>query len=53
MATVPHKVVGLERMLEYGGVRLQRFHSMCVVHRNTFGSKVRMCGHVFPHHPYI
>ena len=26
MVTVPHIVVGLERMLDYRGVRLARFH---------------------------
>ena len=26
MVTVPHKMVGLERMLDYGGVGLQTFH---------------------------
>ena len=26
MVTVPHKMVGLERMSDYRGVRLQRFH---------------------------
>ena len=26
MVTVPHKMVRLERMLDYRGVRLERFH---------------------------
>ena len=26
MVTVPHMMVGLERMLDYRGVRLARFH---------------------------
>ena len=26
MLTVPHIMVGLERMLDYRGVRLERFH---------------------------
>ena len=26
MVTVPHIMVGLERMLDYRGVRLERFH---------------------------
>ena len=26
MATVPHIMIGLERMLDYRGVRLARFH---------------------------
>ena len=26
MVTVPHILVGLERMLDYRGVRLERFH---------------------------
>ena len=26
MVTVPHIMVGLERMLDYSGVRLARFH---------------------------
>ena len=29
MATVPHEMVRLERMLDYRGVRLQRFHCTC------------------------
>ena len=29
MVTVPHKMVGLERMSDYRGVGLQRFH--CIV----------------------
>ena len=28
MVTVPHIMVGLERMLDYRGVRLERFHCM-------------------------
>ena len=28
MVTVPHIVVGLERMFDYGGVGLERFHCM-------------------------
>ena len=28
MVTVPHIMVGLERMLDYRGVRLARFHCM-------------------------
>ena len=30
MVTVPHILVGLERMLDYSGVRLARFHCTCV-----------------------
>ena len=29
MVTVPHIMVGLERMLDYKGVRLGRFH--CII----------------------
>ena len=29
MVTVPHIMVGLERMLDYRGVGLERFHCMC------------------------
>ena len=29
MVTVPHIMVGLERMLDYRGVRLERFHCIC------------------------
>ena len=29
---VPHKMVGLERMLDYGGVGVQRFH--CTIHED-------------------
>ena len=28
MVTVPHIMVGLERMLDYRGIRLERFHCM-------------------------
>ena len=30
MVTVSHIMVGLERMLDYRGVRLERFHSSCL-----------------------
>ena len=33
MVTVPHNMVRLERMLDYRGVRLQRFH--CIVQKDT------------------
>ena len=31
MATVPHKMIGLERMSEYGQVRLLKFYCICVL----------------------
>ena len=31
MVTVPHIMVGLERMLDYRGVGLVRFHCMCIL----------------------
>ena len=31
MVTVPHIMVGLERMLDYRGVRLERFHCILYV----------------------
>ena len=31
MVTVPHIMVGLERMLDYRGVRLARFHCNIIV----------------------
>ena len=31
MVTVPHIMVGLERMLDYRGVGLARFHCMCTI----------------------
>ena len=40
MVTVPHIMVGLERMLDYRGVELARFHCIlfysciCLIHRN-------------------
>ena len=34
MLTVPHIMVGLERMLDYRGVRLERFH--CTVWQEIF-----------------
>ena len=30
MVTVPHIMVGLERMLDYRGVRLERFHCIYI-----------------------
>ena len=30
MVTVPHVMVRLERMLDYRGVRLERFHCICI-----------------------
>ena len=30
MVTVPHIMVGLERMLDYRGVGLKRFHCTCI-----------------------
>ena len=35
MVTVPHIMVGLERMLDYRGVGLARFHYMYNSHYNT------------------
>ena len=32
MVTVPHIMVGLERMLDYRGVGLARFHCICSAH---------------------
>ena len=51
MVTVPHIMVGLERMLDYRGVGLQRFHytSYCEMKQlfegeaNTF--RVELIGH--------
>ena len=37
MVTVPHMMVGLERMLDYRGVGLARFH--CTVGHNTLTLK--------------
>ena len=31
MVTVPHIMVGLERMLDYRGAGLERFHCKCIV----------------------
>ena len=36
MVTVPHIMVGLERMLDYRGVRLERFH--CIAHSGVYPS---------------
>ena len=33
MVTVPHIMVGLERMLDYKGVGLARFHCTCTLYR--------------------
>ena len=35
MVTVPHIMVGLERMLDKKGVGLARFHCMCSFEINT------------------
>ena len=35
MVTVPHIMVGLERMLDKRGVGLARFHCMCSFEINT------------------
>ena len=35
MVTVPHIMVGLERMLEYRGVGLVRFHCICKLKLET------------------
>ena len=32
MVTVPHIMVGLERMLDYRGVGLARFHCIVILH---------------------
>ena len=37
MVTVPHIMVGLERMSDYRGVGLTRFHCMCVGHGECVG----------------
>ena len=55
MVTVPHNMVGLERMLDYRGVRLQRFHCiLCTVTVEPpnkgyfqFGDKKNSGGFVF------
>ena len=40
MVTVPHKMVGLERMLDYKGVALARFHCTCTLYLLEY-----LCGH--------
>ena len=35
MVTVPHVMVGLERMLDYRGVGLARFYCIALIHRKT------------------
>ena len=40
MVTVPHILVGLERMLDYRGVGLVRFRSLCVVQIRIFTPSV-------------
>ena len=37
IVTVPHIMVGLERMLDYRGVGLERFH--CTVTMNKYGKR--------------
>ena len=31
MVTVPHKMVGLDKMSDYSDVGLERFHDLCTV----------------------
>ena len=42
MVTVPHIMVGLERLLDYRGVGLARFH--CIRHRQAF-TKLHISDH--------
>ena len=39
MVTVPHTMVGLERMLYYRGVGLERFHVIRLYHLHYFNPK--------------
>ena len=39
MVTVPHIMVGLERMLDYRGVRSVKIHCMYVFHRRMLKTK--------------
>ena len=39
MVTVPHIMVGLERMLDYRGVGLARFHRI-----SNCGRRIQICG---------
>ena len=41
MVTVPHIMVGLERMLDYRGVGLARFHCMSLLY---FIENMYLCG---------
>ena len=36
MVTVPHIMVGLEGMLDYRGVGLERFHCIIIISINTY-----------------
>ena len=36
MVTVPHIMVGLERMLDYRGVGLERFHCSSIVQTSAY-----------------
>ena len=57
MVTVPHIMIGLERMLDYRGVRLERFHCIveCIVIFYVYGickyycSILNMCMYIFTH----
>ena len=44
MVTVPHIMVGLERMLDYRGVRLERFH--CTVYTNVHTHSISVYAYV-------
>ena len=46
MVTVPHIMVGLERMLDYRGVGLERFHCTLLTHAvNVCTPQVYLCVH--------
>ena len=52
MVTVPHIMVGLERMLDYRGVRLERFHcthNICYVTYLAVGRWVVELSALSPH----
>ena len=40
MVTVPHIMVGLERVLDYRGVGLERFHCTCITQVDGLGLKL-------------
>ena len=54
MATVPIIMVGLERMLDYRGVGLERFHCTYILYCSIILFRVAVCTYIYTYvHTYI